>query len=188
MQIWVLSPAAWGIMVVINIIMNYCFSAVQEKAPGDIRNERVHTSRYFKLLSLCAAAVIHSDLFKQSIPGNKCLKPNEVNRNTITQRQSVSRDRWTISGPPCSYSACVYARAAHELIAQADLTRLRMSSPRHYRLKCFIGRQTPYSSPHPPPLRPSSPSTHSEAPRRPAWIRNLRRPAAKGRRCAGENL
>lgn len=47
MQIWVLPLAAWGIMVVINIIMNYGFNMVQEKVPGDIRNECVHSSHSF---------------------------------------------------------------------------------------------------------------------------------------------
>lgn len=46
-------------MVVINIIMNYGFNMVQEKVPGDIRNECVHSSHHFKWLSLCIAVVIH---------------------------------------------------------------------------------------------------------------------------------
>lgn len=46
-------------MVVINITMNYGFNTVQEKVPGDIGNESVHSSLYFKQLPLCVAAAIH---------------------------------------------------------------------------------------------------------------------------------
>lgn len=71
--------------------------------------------------------------------------------------------------PPCSYSACVYAGAAHELIAQAACRHLGITDLSALSAgKLQILHPAPSTTPAPP--TPQSPQTQAcgEAPRRPA--------------------
>lgn len=84
-------------MVVINIIMNYGFNMVQEKVPGDIRNECVHSSHHFKWLSLCSSD--SSKLTSRPVltinPRQQVFKTGQINspETRLHKAVSMSHDR-----------------------------------------------------------------------------------------------